>query len=44
DKTVDETMGCVFKYREDLHHLQEEIAGRRLDLGQLLKQSAGFQA
>ena len=25
DKTVVETMGCVFKYREDLHHLKEQV-------------------
>ena len=38
-KTVEETMGCVFKYKEDLHHLQEEVAGKRLDLDQILKES-----
>jgi MoxR-like ATPase len=32
EKTVQETVGCVFKYREDLHHLEEEFAGRRIDL------------
>jgi len=32
EKTVQETVGCVFKYREDLHHLGEELAGRRIDL------------
>jgi len=25
-------VGCVFKYREDLHHLEEEFAGKRIDL------------
>jgi hypothetical protein len=25
-------VGCVFKYREDLHHLGEELAGKRIDL------------
>ncbi len=44
EKTVKETMGCVFKYREDLHHLQEEIAGKRLELDQLLKESRELQA
>ncbi len=31
EKTVQETVGCVFKYREDLHHLEEELAGKRID-------------
>ncbi len=39
-----ETMGCVFKYREDLNHLQEELAGKRLDLDQMLKESPELQA
>jgi hypothetical protein len=25
DRTVVETMGCVFKYREDLNHLKEQV-------------------
>ncbi|MDP6559233.1 MAG: MoxR family ATPase [Candidatus Binatia bacterium] len=33
EKTLEETMGCVFKYKEDLHHLQEEVEGKRLDVG-----------
>lgn len=43
-KTVEETMGCVFKYREDFHHLQEEIAGKTLELNQLVKEPREFQA
>jgi len=39
DKTVVETMGCVFKYREDLHHLKEQVEGRQLSLESLLKVS-----
>lgn len=39
DKTVVETMGCVFKYREDLHHLKEQIEGRQINLESLLKVS-----
>jgi MoxR-like ATPase len=39
DKTVVETMGCVFKYREDLHHLQEQIEGKQLNLETLLRVS-----
>jgi MoxR-like ATPase len=39
DKTVVETMGCVFKYREDLHHLKEQIEGKHLNLDALLKSS-----
>jgi MoxR-like ATPase len=36
DKTVVETMGCVFKYREDLHHLKEQVEGKQLNLEALL--------
>ncbi|HWO40984.1 MAG TPA: MoxR family ATPase [Candidatus Eisenbacteria bacterium] len=39
DKTVVETMGCVFKYREDLHHLREQIEGKQLNLDALLRSS-----
>jgi MoxR-like ATPase len=39
DKTVVETMGCVFKYREDLHHLREQIEGKQLNLDALLRVS-----
>ena len=39
DKTVVETMGCVFKYREDLHHLKEQIEGKHLVLDTLLRSS-----
>ena len=39
DKTVVETMGCVFKYREDLHHLREQMEGRKLNLEALLRAS-----
>jgi MoxR-like ATPase len=43
EKTVQETVGCVFKYREDLHHLEEELAGKRIDLDAETKAS-GAQA
>ena len=39
DKTVVETMGCVFKYREDLHHLRDQVEGRQLNLDALLRAS-----
>ncbi|HEY7162936.1 MAG TPA: MoxR family ATPase [Candidatus Binatia bacterium] len=39
DKTVVETMGCVFKYREDLHHLQEQVEGKQLNIETLLRVS-----
>lgn len=39
DKTVVETMGCVFKYREDLHHLKEQVEGKQLNLEALLRMS-----
>ena len=39
DRTVVETMGCVFKYREDLHHLREQLDGKQLNLEALLRVS-----
>src|SRR5688572_24975250 len=39
DKSVIETMGCVFKYREDLHHLREQVKGKQLNLDTLLRMS-----
>jgi MoxR-like ATPase len=39
DKTVVETMGCVFKYREDLHHLKEQVEGKQLNLDALFRLS-----
>ncbi len=42
DKTVVETMGCVFKYREDLHHLQEQIEGKQLNMEALLGVAPGL--
>lgn len=39
DKSVVETMGCVFKYREDLHHLKEQVEGKQLNLEALLRVS-----
>jgi MoxR-like ATPase len=39
DKAVVETMGCVFKYREDLHHLREQVEGKQLNLEALLRMS-----
>src|SRR5215470_14606105 len=39
DATVVETMGCVFKYREDLHHLREQVENRQLNLDALLRVS-----
>jgi MoxR-like ATPase len=39
DKTVVETMGCVFKYREDLNHLREQVEGKQLNLEALLRVS-----
>ena len=43
-KTVEETMGCIFKYREDLHHLKEELAAKRLDFDQVLKEPTELMA
>jgi len=32
EKTLTETLGCVFKYKEDLHHFQEEMGGKQVKL------------
>ena len=37
-KVIEDTMGCVFKYREDLHHLEEELPGEKLELDRILKE------
>jgi len=37
-KIIEDTMGCVFKYREDLHHLEEELPGEKLELDRILKE------
>lgn len=44
EKTVEETMGCIFKYREDLHHLKEELAAKRLDFDRMLKEPTELMA
>ena len=43
EKAVQETMGCVFKYREDLHRLQEELTAKRLELDAAPAESSGLQ-
>lgn len=44
ETTVKETMGCVFKYREDFHHLEDELQSKKLDLDQILKEPTELQA
>lgn len=44
EKTLEETKGCIFKYKEDLYHLQEELEGKRLDLDKVLKEPPGLRA
>lgn len=41
-KIIEDTMGCVFKYREDLHHLEEELPGEKLDMERILKEPASL--
>lgn len=43
EKTMEETMGCVFKYREDLHHLQAEVSGKKLNLDEIFNNPMEFQ-
>jgi MoxR-like ATPase len=40
ETTVQETIGCVFKYREDLHHVEEQLAAKKIDLDPAAKPSA----
>jgi MoxR-like ATPase len=44
EKTVQETVGCVFKYREDLHHLEEQLAGKKIDLEAGMKEAGAYPA
>jgi hypothetical protein len=44
ENTVKETMGCVFKYREDFHHLEDELQSKRLDMNRILKGPTELQA
>lgn len=37
EKSMEDTMGCVFKYREDLHHLESEVADKKLNLERIFK-------
>jgi MoxR-like ATPase len=32
EDTIKETVGCVFKYREDLNHVEEQLAAKKIDL------------
>ncbi len=43
EKTLEDTMGCVFKYREDIRQLKNEIKGKGLDLGQMLRELPELQ-
>ena len=43
EKSMEDTMGCVFKYREDLHHLKSEVAGKKLNLEGIFKDPMEFQ-
>jgi MoxR-like ATPase len=40
ETTVQETIGCVFKYREDLHHVEEQLAAKKIDLDPAAKPGA----
>jgi len=43
EATVAETIGCILKYKEDLRHLTDELAARRLDLDQICRTGAALQ-
>jgi MoxR-like ATPase len=44
EKTLAETMGCVFKYKEDLEQMREAVATKKLDLERLWKPFAEVRA
>jgi MoxR-like ATPase len=44
EQTVQETIGCVFKYREDLNHLEEQLAAKKIDLDPAAKPMGGAPA
>ena len=37
---VEETLGCIFKYKEDIERMPGEMANKTLDLDLVLKESA----
>ncbi len=44
EKTVKETMGCIFKYREDIAHFRQELSQDSLDLKKVQEDSAKERA
>jgi MoxR-like ATPase len=40
---VEETLGCIFKYKEDIERMRGEMVNKTLDLDLVLKESAGPQ-
>lgn len=41
---VEETLGCIFKYKEDIERMKDEMVNKTLDLDLVLKESAEIQA
>jgi MoxR-like ATPase len=41
---VEETLGCIFKYKEDIERMHDEMVNKTLDLDLVLKESAEIQA
>jgi MoxR-like ATPase len=40
EETIRETVGCVFKYREDLNHVGDQLAAKKIDLDGTAKAGA----
>ncbi len=42
EETVNETLGCIFKYNEDINKFKAEVGGKRIDINELLKEWVMF--
>lgn len=41
-QTVKETLGCIFKYSEDIHKFEAEVAGKKVDIEEIFKEYLAF--
>jgi len=39
-EAIEDTLGCIFKYKEDIERFHTEIADKTLDLDQILSPDA----
>jgi MoxR-like ATPase len=38
EETVNETLGCIFKYNEDINKFKAEVGGKKVDIDKILKE------